>query len=90
MELIDEPKRPVAQVAALRIVQLIDAPTGDRYGPAVGRSSPPSSCNSVVLPDPDAPTMATRSPSPTVEIDSLARPRREVALLKGLRQRMTG
>ena len=30
--------------------------------PRVGRSSPPSSCSSVVLPDPEAPTMAMRSP----------------------------
>src|SRR6184192_2083990 len=30
--------------------------------PAVGASSPPSRCSSVLLPDPDAPTTATRSP----------------------------
>src|ERR1700719_2154855 len=30
--------------------------------PRVGKSKPPSSCSSVVLPEPDAPTMAIRSP----------------------------
>src|ERR1700693_3143747 len=30
--------------------------------PRVGKSNPPSNCSSVVLPEPDAPTMATRSP----------------------------
>src|ERR1700736_6039990 len=30
--------------------------------PRVGKSRPPSSCNNVVLPEPDAPTMAMRSP----------------------------
>src|SRR5439155_8720702 len=30
--------------------------------PAVGRSSPPRICSSVVLPEPEAPTIATRSP----------------------------
>src|SRR5271155_3483498 len=33
--------------------------------PRVGRSSPPSSCRSVVLPEPEAPTMAMRSPART-------------------------
>src|SRR5579859_2343167 len=33
--------------------------------PRVGRSRPPRSCNSVVLPEPDAPTIATRSPAVT-------------------------
>src|SRR5882672_3918552 len=33
--------------------------------PRVGKSRPPSNCSRVVLPDPEAPTMAMRSPSPT-------------------------
>src|SRR6266404_1780176 len=33
-----------------------------RTSPAVGASSPPNRCKSVLLPDPDAPTIATRSP----------------------------
>src|SRR6266704_6618929 len=33
--------------------------------PAVGASNPPSRCSSVLLPDPDAPTTATRSPGAT-------------------------
>src|SRR6476469_1403229 len=36
-----------------------------RTSPPVGRSSPPSRCNSVLLPDPDAPTIARRSPIAT-------------------------
>src|SRR6188472_2910281 len=36
-----------------------------RTSPPVGRSSPPSRCSSVLLPDPDAPTIATRSPTAT-------------------------
>src|ERR1035438_8804735 len=34
--------------------------------PRVGRSKPPSNCSSVVLPEPDAPTMAMRSPARTL------------------------
>src|SRR5689334_18489366 len=33
--------------------------------PAVGASSPPRRCNSVLLPEPDAPTIASRSPGAT-------------------------
>src|SRR5450631_244742 len=33
--------------------------------PRVGKSRPPSNCNRVVLPEPEAPTMAMRSPAPT-------------------------
>src|SRR5882724_419548 len=33
--------------------------------PADGASSPPSRCKSVLLPEPDAPTIATRSPART-------------------------
>src|SRR6187399_1541617 len=36
--------------------------------PAVGRSSPPRICSSVVLPDPEAPMMARRSPARTVRL----------------------
>src|ERR1700722_17412152 len=34
--------------------------------PRVGRSRPPNSCSSVVLPDPEAPTMAIRSAARTL------------------------
>ena len=37
--------------------------------PVVGVSSPPSRCSSVDLPEPDAPTMATRSPRCDAEVD---------------------
>src|SRR5207249_3438725 len=41
--------------------------TGDGDAPLLaGRSSPPSSCRSVLLPDPDGPMSATNSPSSTV------------------------
>src|ERR1700687_5542396 len=36
-----------------------------RTSPPVGASSPPNRCKSVLLPDPDAPTIATRSPRST-------------------------
>src|SRR6218665_3419610 len=35
--------------------------------PEVGASSPPSRCSSVLLPEPDAPTMATVSPACTLK-----------------------
>src|SRR3954468_4515323 len=35
--------------------------------PDVGASSPPSRCRSVLLPEPDAPTIATRSPGCTAK-----------------------
>src|ERR1022692_5099112 len=34
--------------------------------PLVGKSSPPNNCSNVVLPEPDAPTIAIRSPARTV------------------------
>jgi len=36
-----------------------------RTVPSLGRSRPPSTCRSVVLPEPDAPTIAMRSPAHT-------------------------
>src|SRR6185312_15289185 len=36
--------------------------------PEVGLSSPPNSCSSVVLPEPDAPTIAMRSPDRTARL----------------------
>src|SRR5450755_3013926 len=39
-----------------------------RTSPEVGRSSPPRICRSVVLPEPDAPTMAMRSPASTLSV----------------------
>src|SRR6188768_3561865 len=44
---------------------LASAAPWTRTSPAVGRSSPPSRCSNVLLPDPDAPTIATRSPTAT-------------------------
>src|SRR3569833_1475823 len=35
--------------------------------PVVGRSSPPRICSKVVLPDPEAPTIAIRSPAPAAK-----------------------
>ncbi len=38
--------------------------------PALGRSSVPITCSSVVLPEPDGPTIATSSPSRTAKLTS--------------------
>ena len=49
-----------------------ESETNDRpsttTSPAVGASSPPIRCSSVLLPEPEAPTMAMRSPAMHVEI----------------------
>jgi hypothetical protein len=39
-----------------------------RTVPAAGRSKVPMMCSSVVLPDPDGPTIATSSPRVTVRL----------------------
>jgi hypothetical protein len=57
------PQRRELAVAERRDVDPIDP---DR--PSLGRSSVPITCNSVVLPDPDGPTMATSSPRRTVKL----------------------
>ena len=66
MELVDEAERAVAHARRARL------PTASRTArrrrctsPAVGASRPPSRCSSVLLPEPDAPTIATRSPRAT-------------------------
>jgi hypothetical protein len=41
-----------------------------RTRPELGRSSVPSTCSSVVFPDPDGPTMPTSSPCPMVKLTS--------------------
>ena len=48
-----------------RHVDVADA----RSSPASGRSSPPSTCSSVLFPTPDAPTMATISPRAHLEVE---------------------
>src|SRR4029079_10832617 len=47
------------------LARLIDSPA-TRTSPGVGSSSPPRSCSNVVLPDPEAPMIATRSPFATL------------------------
>ena len=54
--------------------------------PADGASSPPSRCSSVLLPEPDAPTIATRSPVRTAEIDAKQHRHVERAAAVGLGQ----
>src|SRR5450631_797245 len=54
--------RTLPRSASLRLA--IAAPWM-RTSPEDGASRPPSRCSSVLLPDPDAPTTATRSPAPT-------------------------
>jgi hypothetical protein len=39
-----------------------------RTAPLLGRSSVPIRCSSVVLPDPEGPTIATSSPSVTANV----------------------
>ena len=54
--------------------------------PAVGSSRPPSRCSSVLLPEPLAPTMATRSPRRDVEVDAQQHRHFDVALAEYLLQ----
>ena len=63
MELVDEAERAVAQIVALALASasVNGLPSSDTR-PALGSSSPPSTCSSVLLPEPDAPTMASFSP----------------------------
>ena len=62
VELEDEADLPVAQRRQLRRVRVAVAQPVQRTAAAVGRSSAPSRCSRVLLPDPLAPTMATNSP----------------------------
>jgi hypothetical protein len=45
-----------------------DPARAQRGEPLVGRSSVPITCKSVVLPDPEGPTIATSSPRVTVRL----------------------
>ena len=62
VELVDEAEGAVAQPAALGFAHRFMARPAITTVPRVGRSRPPSSCSSVVLPEPEAPTIARRSP----------------------------
>src|SRR4030095_3131185 len=44
-------------------LRVLSATPSTLTSPAVGVSSPPSRCSSVLLPEPDAPTIAMRSPA---------------------------
>ena len=62
-----------ARYAAGRVPLPRDATSGvhsTRTSPALGLSKPPSKCSSVLLPEPDAPTMATRSPARNRQVDA--------------------
>ena len=63
VELVDEAEVPVAQLALRGRVQLreVAGPCSCTV-PAVGASRPPSRCSSVLLPEPEAPTIASVSP----------------------------
>ena len=68
MKLVDEPearlrKRP----RSTSLKRLIDSPA-TRTSPAVGSSSPPRSCSSVVLPEPDDPMIASAVAFATLEL----------------------
>jgi hypothetical protein len=63
MELVDEAEPLVAQLAALGLAEPRDVLRPSiRTWPRSAASSPPSTCSSVLLPEPDAPTIATSSP----------------------------
>src|SRR5947207_2084337 len=46
-------------------VSAVNGALSTNTSPAVGASSPPSRCSNVLFPEPEAPTMAIRSPAPT-------------------------
>ena len=53
----------------------VDPPRGSGRlgsGPALGASKAPSRCSSVLLPDPEAPTIATDSPRRTCSVTSFS------------------
>ena len=82
VELVDEAQVPVAQRALLR-----RRPARDSSWPMqlarcrlVGASSPPSRCSSVLLPEPEAPTMASVSPACTSQVDAVQHRRRRAGL----------
>ena len=62
MELKDEADVPVAKLHERRIVERTKIRVCNEICPESARSSPPSKCRSVLLPTPDAPTIATISP----------------------------
>src|SRR3990170_8291349 len=63
--------RSPARCGSLRSATSIPS---SRYEPVVGRSRQPMMLSSVVLPDPDAPTTATHSPTPTSRSTSRSAP----------------
>ena len=66
MELVDEAERAVAHLPARGLATATRTRRRRRSPrPRSGTSRPPSRCSSVLLPDPDAPTIATRSPGCT-------------------------
>ena len=85
VELVDETQRAVAQLAALRHRS---APTsaGRRHRPrrSSAESRPPSRCSSVLLPAPEAPTMATVSPAHHRQLEAVEHRRAQVAFAIGL------
>ena len=91
VELVDEAEMAVAPFALLGRARGSRS-RGRRAAtlPAVGASRPPSRCSSVLLPEPDAPTMASVSPRRDVEVDALQHvhvdPRRAAALGEALVQ----
>ncbi len=94
MKLIDEAERAIAQLTALLLIP-DDEYRGrrSRTTPEVGGSRPPRICSSVVLPEPDAPTIAMRCAGATLRVtprstSSVSGPWRK--LLQTLSARSTG
>ena len=84
-----EAEQALAHRGARVLVERSTAP-GRRSctSPDVGRSRPASKPSSVVLPEPDAPTIATDAPASTVERNAVEDGQRIVAALDDLGQRL--
>ena len=70
VKLIDKAQRAVAQRAARRLAQIGQQLALHADFAAAGRIQPANRCKSVLLPEPEAPTMAMRSPAATCKLTS--------------------
>jgi hypothetical protein len=82
VELVDEAQVLVAPAALLGGAHRREVAAHQLDAAGVGASSPPSRCSSVLLPEPEAPTTASVSPAPHLQVDAAqhgARPARRAA-----------
>ena len=66
----DEAERVQPQLGQLAVAETPRSRPSKKTLPALGRSSAPSSCSSVVLPDPLGPSSATNSPGLDLQVDA--------------------